>query len=501
MVKNDFTTIISDGIGVWCTGSDSLTELVSVFNYYGYAGYLAEFGGRIRATNGNSSYGTYGVIAEGTDTYEQPILATVDNKNFQATVTNTLTDGSTEVIGIEFGNAGTGYSNVSFLISGTGFGATAVGDELRDGAVFETRLIDPDNGEDVGGSGYITASNVAQGGNVGFITIANTDTSLSGAYIGMRIQLTAGTGAGQYANIVAYNNGTKEAYVVKDSFATLTVTSTTVTTNLLTTSSTVTLYTNMPVIFTGTTFGNIVAGAVYYVRSGFTATQFTVSEESGGAVFVLATASGTMSLTEAGWDNVIPGKTTVNALDLTTGYIIEPRLNYTAPGFTSTAKTITSGTWQDITYGAGRFVTIANGSTSSQFSADGNSWGSAGALVDTTQKSVVFGGGQDAVAYAVVGGLGGAGALLEVVLGVPNTLGNPTADQVASVRVINGGQGYTTPPVIVFTPVTGGSGARATCTVLNGQVANVTVEIPGSGYSVAPTATAATDRITDIVVT
>jgi hypothetical protein len=501
MVKNDFTTILSEGIGVWCTGSDSLTELVSVFNYYGYAGYLAEFGGRIRATNGNSSYGTYGVIAEGTDTYEQPINAVVNNRNFQAQITNTLTDGVNEVLGIEFDNAGGGYSNVSYLISGAGFAAAAVGDEFRDGAVFETRLIDPANGEDVGGSGYITASNVAQGGATGYITIANTDTALSNAYIGMRIQLTAGTGAGQFANIVAYNNGTKEAYIVKDSFATLTITNTTSSGNLLTTSSTVTMYANMPVIFTGTTFGGIDAGEVYYVLSGFTATQFTVSDTSGGSAITLTTASGSMSLTEAGWDNVIPGKTTANALDLTTGYIIEPRLNYTAPGFTSTARTITSATWQDVTYGGGRFVAVANGSTNSSFSSDGNSWGSAGALVDTTQKSIVFGGGENAVAYAVVGGLGGAGAVLEAVLGVPNTLGNPTADQVASVRVISGGQGYTTPPVIVFTPVTGGSGARAVCTVLNGAIANVTVEIPGSGYSVAPTVTAATDRVTDIVLT
>jgi hypothetical protein len=54
IVANDYTTIISDGIGVWCTGSNALTELVSVFAYYSYAGYLAEYGGRIRATNGNS---------------------------------------------------------------------------------------------------------------------------------------------------------------------------------------------------------------------------------------------------------------------------------------------------------------------------------------------------------------------------------------------------------------------------------------------------------------
>ena len=56
MVANDYTTILGDGIGFWVTGSGSLAELVSVFNYYGYAGYLSELGARIRATNGNSSY-------------------------------------------------------------------------------------------------------------------------------------------------------------------------------------------------------------------------------------------------------------------------------------------------------------------------------------------------------------------------------------------------------------------------------------------------------------
>ena len=90
MVKNDFTTIISDGIGVWCTGADSLTELVSVFNYYGYAGYIAEKGGRIRATNGNSSYGTYGVIAEGVSSKETPIYAYLDSRAAQAQITETV---------------------------------------------------------------------------------------------------------------------------------------------------------------------------------------------------------------------------------------------------------------------------------------------------------------------------------------------------------------------------------------------------------------------------
>jgi hypothetical protein len=44
IVCNDFTQIISDGVGVWCVGPNSLTECVSVFSYYAYAGYYAEDG-------------------------------------------------------------------------------------------------------------------------------------------------------------------------------------------------------------------------------------------------------------------------------------------------------------------------------------------------------------------------------------------------------------------------------------------------------------------------
>jgi hypothetical protein len=64
IVANDFTQVLSDGIGAWVTNLGR-SELVSVFSYYGHIGYLAENGGKIRATNGNSSYGTYGCVSEG----------------------------------------------------------------------------------------------------------------------------------------------------------------------------------------------------------------------------------------------------------------------------------------------------------------------------------------------------------------------------------------------------------------------------------------------------
>jgi hypothetical protein len=423
MVKNDFTTIISDGIGVWCTGAGSLTELVSVFNYYGYAGYIADKGGRIRATNGNSSYGTYGVIAEGISSKETPLYGNVNNQGAQAQITNTVTDALNQILRLEFGNAGVNYTNAAYTINGSGFGATAIGDEFRDGAVFETRIIDPNNGSEVGGTSYGQAANAGQTGDTTEITIAATDQALSSAYVGMRIQITAGTGVGQFANIATYETGTKIATVTKPSDGT------------------------------------------------------------------------------AGWDHVVPGTPIESALDLTTTYIIEPQISFTGPGYTATASTLSaSASWKAMTYGDNRYVAIS-GATGTSYSTDGTTWTAGGALASSsTWTDVVYGGGQGATATAIVGGLGGRGAQLRAVLGVANTTGLPTADQISSVEILNGGQGYETPPVIVFTPVSGGVGALATCQVLDGQIINVTIVVPGSGYTVAPTVVAATDRITKIIV-
>jgi hypothetical protein len=502
MVKNDFTTIISDGIGVWCTGADSLTELVSVFNYYGYAGYIADKGGRIRATNGNSSYGTYGVIAEGVSSKETPLYATVDNRYAEAQITETLTDGVSEVLRFEFGNAGTGYTNAIHTINGSGYNADVIADEFRDASIFETRIIDLDDDNGTGGTSYESAANAAQDGDAYSITIAATDTALSAAYVGMRIQVLVGTGAGQYANILTYQTGSKIAQVIKDSFATLTVTNTAITNDLLTVASTATLYPGMA-IYLGSTANGLSANTLYYVRTAdFSSTQFSLSltGEGGAVVDINTTGSVSIPLYAAGWDHAIPGTAIANALDLTTSYIIEPRISYTAPGYTATARSMNGSVdWIDVCYGAGKYVAIEGSGTTANQSANGTTWSDAGALsASTTWIDVVYGGGEGATATAVVGGLGGSGAVLQAVFGVANTTGAALADQIASVTIIDGGQGYTTPPVIVFTPTSGGSGAVATCAVLDGMITDVTVTIPGSGYSALPTVTAATDRITAV---
>jgi len=111
VTSNDFTQILSDGIGVWCRGPGSLTEAVSVFSYYNYASYFAEDGGRIRATNGNSSYGQYGVIAEGFDPTEAPISGKVDNRSTQVQANVQSAFGvSAQLLSMQYSNAGSGYN-------------------------------------------------------------------------------------------------------------------------------------------------------------------------------------------------------------------------------------------------------------------------------------------------------------------------------------------------------------------------------------------------------
>lgn len=110
IVSNDFTQVLSDGIGIWCTGGDALTEAVSVFSYYNYAGYFAEDGGRIRATNGNSSYGTFGVIAEGFDPVEIPATGAVNNRTKQAQASAVSALGANaEILKIQYTHSGEEY--------------------------------------------------------------------------------------------------------------------------------------------------------------------------------------------------------------------------------------------------------------------------------------------------------------------------------------------------------------------------------------------------------
>jgi hypothetical protein len=217
IVANDFTQVLSDGIGVWVNDT-GVVELVSVFTYYCHIGYLSENGGKIRATNGNNSYGEYGSVAEGFDATETPITAAVDNQQNEALVDSVVTDNNA-ITGFGFSNMGQQYTSAgtnTITITGSGTSATATINEYRDNAVSNVRISNFNDSSSPGGNNYTFVFNNAQSGDKETITLELNDAGLAAEYIGQRIFINKGTGAGQYGWISGYDEGTNVATVSKD---------------------------------------------------------------------------------------------------------------------------------------------------------------------------------------------------------------------------------------------------------------------------------------------
>ena len=389
IVSNDFTQIISDGIGAWIT-NNGRAELVSVFSYYAHIGYLAEAGGRIRGTNGNNSYGDFGSVAEGFDVTETPILCKVDNKSYLADVGSVITDGVDKIWQFEYDNAGSDYTEVVWTVSGGGTGASTEQDDFRDDAVFQVRLLDnvddsttaPEADGNLGGSGYISNANTAQSGTTTQLTLAATDDEISSAYVGMKLIVTSGAGAGQVGIVATYSSGTKIATVTKES--------------------------------------------------------------TGGA----------------GWDHLVPG-TAIVAPDASSTYIIEPRVQFTAPTYSSTARTLgTAQSYTDATY-ARTFAVYSPISTTT-------SGGGTGATFTVARKGVKY-------SAVVIVSAGTGYARLDTLTIVGTSLGGASSDNDVTVTVtaVNSTTGAIT--AFEFTGVGAGgkfvaiaSGSRTTNTSTNG---------------------------------
>jgi hypothetical protein len=218
IVANDFTQILSDGIGYW---ADRLgkSELVSVFTYYCHIGYLATNGGVLRGTNGNNSYGEFGSVAEGVDNNEIPIIGKIDNRTNQAKVVDTITFGTNEqrIIAIGYSHAGQEYSNANIQFTGSGFGAVGSFEEFRDKAISQLRVIDAQDSVAPGGLNYQFIANSAQSGGDGFIQLSQADDGTPELYVGMRILIQSGRGVGQYGVITAFNSVSKDCIVSRES--------------------------------------------------------------------------------------------------------------------------------------------------------------------------------------------------------------------------------------------------------------------------------------------
>ena len=215
VVANDFTQVLSDGIGYWALNGGR-SELVSVFTYFCHIGYLAENGGILRATNGNNSYGTYGSVAEGVSSTEIPISAQIDNRTLEAQTDVVHTNGN-QIIGVGYRHAGQSYTSATIGINGPGINADAAYNEFRNSAVSQIRLIDPSDSSTPGGLNYQFLLNNAQSGTTTTITLAASDIGTSEKYIGMRVFIDSGKGVGQYGYITEFNDISKIAIISRES--------------------------------------------------------------------------------------------------------------------------------------------------------------------------------------------------------------------------------------------------------------------------------------------
>lgn len=386
IVCNDFTHILSDGIGVWCNGTGR-TECVSIFTYYNHIGYLSTTGGRIRGTNGNNSYGTYGSVSEGFNIAETPIVATVNNRYYNATVLQTLANDGVAGTGLQklfYSHAGNNYSSATANIVAAGSGATLVFDDFRDGAVSEIRIINRGDSSAEGGGGYVFASNTGQTGDTTFIQLAGSDANDAATYKGMRAVIMSGDGTGQYGYIVDYVFASKTAYIGLERQPEVTAGQTfnAAAGNQILLTSVSHLTVGDPIMFTGIKFGNIQDYTVYYVKTIDTiASKITISALANLSTtfgLINGVPTGTnpaMTVHCIGWQHFVEGTPILATLNNTSNYYIEPRLTFSSPGFTTSSTTLPAlRQWSSIAGNNSIYVAVALDSAASGYTTDGTTW-------------------------------------------------------------------------------------------------------------------------------
>jgi hypothetical protein len=216
IVANDFTQVIDNGIGFWVNG-EGKSELVSVFTYYCHIGYLATDGGKVRATNGNNSYGDWGSVAEGVTPTETAITGKFNNRTQEAQVDAVYND-ENEIFAFAYDHAGQDYTSATIAIAGSGEGASATinYENTRDGAVNKVRILGPGDSTPAGGSAYTSKSGPAITGTATTIQLNQQFQGTSAQTVGQRIYIWEGTGRGQYGIIDAFDEVTKTCTVKKE---------------------------------------------------------------------------------------------------------------------------------------------------------------------------------------------------------------------------------------------------------------------------------------------
>lgn len=87
-------------------------------------------------------------------------------------------------------------------------------------------------------------------------------------------------------------------------------------TNTVMVTSTIGFYIGRPVVFSGTTFGELIAGQVYYVKQVLSSTTFTISATQNGPTFIILDGNGSMTVT---LPQVSVGNPTIRTYNFTLG--------------------------------------------------------------------------------------------------------------------------------------------------------------------------------------
>jgi hypothetical protein len=464
IVSNDFTQIISDGIGAWVT-NNGRAELVSVFSYYAHIGYLSEAGGRIRGTNGNNSYGDFGSVAEGFDVTETPITCKINNKAFLAEIGTVLTNGTQTVLQFEYNNAGNDYSEVVWSITGSGTGALVEQDDFRDGAVFNVRMVDntedsalaPEVDGNFGGTEYLSNANTAQGGTTTQLTIAAVDNEITGAYVGMKLLITAGTGAGQFGIVSAYTATTKIATVTKESTGAAGWDHVVSGTTIVAPDASSTYVIEPRITFTAPTYASTartLASAQTYTDAIYVPTIGIYSPISGSSAGLGTGATFTVVRKGIKYRTVDIVATGSNYSRLDTITLLGTSLGGTSTNnitITITAVS-TSGAINDFEFtgvgSGGNFVAVASGSRDVNYSANGTSWSSAATALPSTSNWNSMANGKLTVVESAGGFVVGRGYIITSLGTTPFTSIGATANLVGKYFVATGvgtGSGTATP--------------------------------------------------------
>jgi len=404
IVANDFTQIIQDGIGYWCN-ADGLSELVSVFTYYCYVGYLCTEGGKVRATNGNNSYGEYGSVAIGFNNNETPITAKVNNYSKEAEVGKVYND-ENKLFAVGYTNTGNHYTQGTVTITGSGQNAAGKLTEFRNGSVTEIRITDPGDSSTVGGDNYTYANNRAQGGNATEIQIANQDVNNEEYYLNKLITIIEGEGRGQYGLITSYdwnNGGVLSWNVTSAADPTLTEgTYTGIKGASSDTDATEPTF-NVGIDALGVVTLTLTDEGTRNSEGDIITINPTQVGNSGNPITVEITAvsAGSKTVTvkrpidnQPGWQHLLPGEPIKTVLDETTRYEITPYISFSAPPYNASNATVQTGSnFKDsaVKLVDGTYRTVLVGENTIMWTEDGTSLTEATSYADLNYVAVSSG--------------------------------------------------------------------------------------------------------------